>query len=71
MSPSRQRTVNSGTAPTGEENLLRFAASGCASKLLSGFELNSVWAFFASADTNEAVDVGHPDLSVADFSGDC
>ena len=71
MSPSQQRTVNSGNAPTGEENLLRFAASGCASKLLSGFELNSVWTFFAGADTNEAVDVGHPDLSIADFSGDC
>ena len=48
-----------------------FAASGYADKLLSCLELNSVRAFFAGADTNEAVDVGHPDLSVADFAGDC
>ena len=71
MSPSRQRTVNSGTAPTGEENLLRIAASGFASKLLSGLQLNGVRSFFAGADTNEAINVGHPDLSVADFSGVC
>jgi len=55
MSPSQQRTVNSGTAPTGEENHLRFAASGDASKLLSGLQLNSVRTFFAGADTNEAL----------------
>jgi hypothetical protein len=55
MSPSRQRTVNSGTAPTGEENLLRIAASEFASKLLSGLQLNGVRSFFAGTDTNEAL----------------
>ena len=71
MSPSQQRTVHSGTAPTGDENLLRIAASGDASKLLSGLQLNSVRTFFAGADTNEALNCRDPDLSIADFAGVC